>query len=97
MSWRAHEGDPSIYAYPLTRDALRRLGAHPTVAAARRAVGTEEGELWPFERVTRPPRNRTIGLHPRAYRFPGPFCTTSGSVGFTWAANNRQAVASVTN
>jgi hypothetical protein len=30
-------------------DALRRLGAHPTVAAARRAVeravGTEEGAL----------------------------------------------------
>jgi hypothetical protein len=53
------EGDPSIYAHTLTRDALRRLGAHPTVAAARRvvehAIGTEEGELWPFERVTRPP------------------------------------------
>ena len=41
------------------RDALCRLGAHPTVAAARRAVeraiGAEEGELRPFERVTRPP------------------------------------------
>jgi hypothetical protein len=38
----------------LTRDALRRLGAHPTVAAARRAVeraiGTEEGDLWPRQR-----------------------------------------------
>jgi hypothetical protein len=49
------EGDPSIRAHTLTRDALRRLGARPTVAAARRAVGTEGGELWPFERVTRPP------------------------------------------
>jgi hypothetical protein len=28
------EGDPSIYAHTLTRDALRRLGVHPTVAAA---------------------------------------------------------------
>ena len=60
------EGNPSIYAHTLTRDALRRLGAYPTVAAARRAIeraiGTEEGELWPFERVTRPPgtsRGRT--------------------------------------
>ena len=39
------EGDPSIYAHTLTCDALRRLGAHPTAAAARRAVeravGTE--------------------------------------------------------
>jgi hypothetical protein len=45
------EGDPSIYAHTLTCDALGRLGAHPTVAAAGRAVelaiGTEEGELWP--------------------------------------------------
>jgi len=32
------EGDPSIYTHTLTCDALRRLGAHPTVAAARRAV-----------------------------------------------------------
>ena len=52
------EGDPSIYAHTVTHDALRRLGAHPTVDAARRAVeraiGTEEGELWLFERVTRP-------------------------------------------
>jgi hypothetical protein len=43
------EGDPSIYAHTVTHDALRRLGAHPTVAAARRAVeravGTEEGAL----------------------------------------------------
>jgi hypothetical protein len=55
------EGDPSIYAHALRHDALRRLGAHPTVDAARRAVeraiGSEEGELWPFERVTRPPRD----------------------------------------
>ena len=28
------EGDPSIYAHTLKRDALRRLGAHPTVPAA---------------------------------------------------------------
>jgi hypothetical protein len=53
------EGDPSIYTNTLTPDALRRLGAHPTVAAARRAVeraiGTEEGELWPFGRVTTAP------------------------------------------
>jgi len=37
---------PLDLAHTLTRDALRRLGAHPTVAAARRAVeraiGTEE-------------------------------------------------------
>jgi hypothetical protein len=53
-------GDPSIYAHTVTHDALRRLGAHPTVDAARRAVERaigEEGELWPFERVTRPPRD----------------------------------------
>jgi hypothetical protein len=31
------EGDPSIYANTVTHDALRRLGAHPTVDAARRA------------------------------------------------------------
>ena len=59
------EGDPSIYAHTVTRDALRRLGAHPTVDAARRAVeraiGTEEGELWPFERVTRPARGDLRG------------------------------------
>ena len=61
------EGDPSIYAHTVTHDALRRLGAHPTVDAARRAVertiGTEEGELWLFERVTRPAgksRGRTL-------------------------------------
>jgi hypothetical protein len=61
------EGDPSIYAHTVTHDALRRLGAHPTVDAARRAaertIGTEEGELWLFERVTRPAgksRGRTL-------------------------------------
>jgi hypothetical protein len=63
------EGDPSIYANTVTHDALRRLGAHPTVDAARRAVeraiGTEEGELWPFERVT-----ATQRITPRAFALP---------------------------
>ena len=42
------EGDPSIYAHTVTHDALRRLGAHPAVDAARRAVerAIQRRALW---------------------------------------------------
>ena len=52
------EGDPSIYAHTSTRDALRRLDAHPTVAAARRAVGRDRhrgGRAVVVRAVTRRP------------------------------------------